>query len=111
GALPPLCRTPVERGLLEWRLSVDAADRYLASHPPRRLLRLMYEDLIGNPLGVCERLESLLRVPGSPAMREVAAGGGRRRTPAFADRPIPERAGIIAGPTLARLGYVLGKVS
>jgi hypothetical protein len=110
GALPPLCRTPVERGLLEWRLSVDAADRYLTSHPPRRLLRLKYEDLIGSPVGVCEQLESLLGLPVSPAMREFAALEVRRRTPSIPDRPVPERAAAIAGPTLARLGYSLESV-
>lgn len=108
GSLVSLCRTPIERGLLEWRLSVDAADRYLAARPPRRLLRLRYEDLIKDPLSVCERLEALLGLRPAGEMREFAKAEVRRRTPESSQRPVPERARAIAGPVLERHGYTLG---
>ncbi len=105
GHLLPLCRTNWDRGLLEWRMSVEAAERYLASNPPARLLRLRYEDLIERAPVVCEKLESLLGLRFSAAMHEFARTQVRRQNPAAHEGAVPPSTEAIAGETLRRLGY------
>lgn len=103
--LIPRCNTPLQRGLLEWRLSVDAADGYLAANPIPRYLRIRYEDLIANPVAVCERVESLLGLPRSEEVRSFAAAEVRRQSPTSGELPTVENAEVIAGAALRRLGY------
>lgn len=103
--LVPYCRTPLDRGLLEWRLSVDAADGYLATHPTPRVLQLKYEDLIADPIAVCEQLESLLGLEPCEQARAFARAEVRRQSPCATERPIPANLDVIAGVALRRLGY------
>lgn len=107
--LLPLCKTAWDRALLEWRMSVEAAERCLAAKAPRRLLRLRYEEMIENPEGLCDRLESFLDLKPSAAMRHFARSEVRRKNPTAHQRPggIPASAEAIAGDTLRRLGYSL----
>lgn len=105
GGLLPLCTDFVHRGLLEWRMSVDAADRFFDRAGDRGVLRLRYEDLVRDPPGVCERLERFLGIPARPVMREFARTRIARRSPTADDRPAPEHTEAIAGPALLRLGY------
>lgn len=105
GDLLELCTTDFYRGLLEWRMSVDAADEYIDRDRPDRFLRLRYEELIADPVAVCERLEAFLGLVRRPVMREFAARTIARRNAAAGERPWPEHAERIAGPALGRLGY------
>lgn len=107
GHLVPLCKTSWDRALLEWRMSVEASERSLARHPEARVLQLRYEDLIGDAVSVCARLEAFLGLSHSAAMEQFAAGQVKRQNPAAMQRPggIPASARAIAGETLARLGY------
>jgi len=105
GPLVSLCRTPFERGLLEWRMSVEAAEKALAAAAPGRLLRLRYEDLVSNPFSACDALDSILDARPSTAMRDFASGEIRRQSSPASDRRVPASAEAIAGPTLRRLGY------
>lgn len=102
-----LCRTPFEKGLLEWRMSVEAAERYLASSSPPRLCRLRYEQLIENPRAVCASLVEFLGLPSSERMNQFASTQVARKNPAASERRIPESAEAIAGETLRRLGYTI----
>ncbi len=104
GALLPLCTDPVQRGLLEWRLSVDAADDDAAHETPDRFLRVRYEDLVADPTGVCERLERFLGIVPRPVMREFARERITPRSPEHRDQA-PAHAEAIAGAALRRLGY------
>ncbi len=103
--LLPLCADPVSRGLLEWRLSVDAADQFLEHEDSERTLRLRYEDLIAEPVRVCEQLERFLGLTPRPVMREFAATQIARLSPPAHEAPTPPPAEDIAGPALRRLGY------
>jgi len=105
GHLIPLCQTDWDKALLEWRMSVEAAERYLGAHPPGRLLRLRYEELIADPPAVCERLRAFLGLPESPEMTGFAHEQVRRQNPAASHREIPASTEAIAGDTLRRLGY------
>jgi hypothetical protein len=103
--LLPLCKTNWDKALLEWRMSVEAAERYLTKNPPARLLQMRYEDLVTDPSASCRRLESFLGLAESPAMRDFANAQVRRQNPAAHERPVPASAEAIAGDTLRRFGY------
>lgn len=107
GRLLPLCKTSWDRALLEWRMSVEAAERYLAARPPARLLRLRYEDLVENPEQVCTSLEAFLNLKTSARMHEFAREGVKRQSPKALERSegVPASTQAIAGETLRRLGY------
>lgn len=105
GHLATGCRTPLERGLLEWRLSVDAADGFVATHKPKRFLQILYEDLIADPADVCARIETLLGLRSHEPMRAFARAEVRRRSPAATAKPLPHSAEVLAGVALRRLGY------
>jgi hypothetical protein len=103
--LLPLCGDFYTRGLLEWRMSTDAADAVINALRPPRLLRIRYEELVVDPVGVCERLERFLGVLPRPVMRRFAAEMIARRSPPADARPTPPHTEDIAGVALRRLGY------
>ncbi|MCC6661312.1 MAG: sulfotransferase [Phycisphaerales bacterium] len=105
GALLPLCTSFFYRGLLEWRMSVDAAFASLSTLCPPRLIEVRYEDLVENPVSVCGRLEKFLGIMERPVMREFAATRIARRSEPASEREIPEHTERIAGAALRRLGY------
>lgn len=105
GGLLELCRTPFERGLLEWRLSVDAADAWHAGASGARFLRVRYEAMLADPLATCDALDEFLGLPSSAEMREFAASALARRSPPAGERDVPETTEAIAGDALRRLGY------
>lgn len=95
-----------DRGLLEWRMSVEAAEQFFARHPhapPRLLLR--YEELLADPAGAARRLCAFLGLDEDPAMTRFAGEQVRRRHPAGDAGPAPPSTEPIAGDTLRRLGY------
>ncbi len=108
GHLLSLCTTPYHKGLLEWRMSVDAADRFFA-HSPSPLstapLHVRYEELLADPVSVCSRLREFLGLARSEGMLRFAQDQVKRQNPAAAQRPIPRGTEEIAGEALHRLGY------
>jgi len=105
GDLLPLCETGYEKGLLEWLMSVEAAEASLQKQVPRHFLQLRYEELICDPLAVSQRLETFLEMKPSDTMGQFAARDVRRRSLPAGKREIPDTTEAIAGPTLRRLGY------
>jgi hypothetical protein len=104
GELVGLCTTPFLRGLLEWRMSVEAAEAFLG-RGELRLLRLRYEDLIADPPAVTRATFDFLGLPPSAAAESFAAGEIRRFTPPAPGRSTPEGTEEVGGPALRRLGY------
>ncbi len=104
GRLLPLCTGPEQRGLLEWRMYVDASDDYFARDPVNTL-HLRYEDLVAHPAAACENLERFLGIILRPVMREFAATRIARQSPTADQQTAPEHTDAIAGPALRRLGY------
>lgn len=105
GKLLTRCTSQYHRGLLEWRMSVEAAERYFAASPPPRLLRLRYEDLIAGPADISRALLAFLGLDATGTADHFAAEQVRRQNPAAEDRPIPAGTEDIAGETLRRFGY------
>jgi hypothetical protein len=57
-----LCTDPYEKGLLEWRLSTEAAVGFFRGIPADSYYELSYANLVDNPLGVMQRLLSFLDI-------------------------------------------------
>ena len=107
GPLVALCTTPFLRGLLEWRLSVEAAEAFLSGHAGR-VLHLRYEDLIVDPAAVTRRTVAFLDLPPSVETERLASERIRRFAPPAGERATPAGSEELAGDTLRRLGYWSG---
>lgn len=106
GWLAELCTTDELRGLMEWRLSILAARGSLQGLPGQRWIEIRYEDLMAEPLAVCERLEVFLGLRPDEAVRRLAAARLGRRSAAADAGVISPEAREIAGNLLAELGYL-----
>jgi hypothetical protein len=105
GPLVGLCSTPFLRGLLEWRMSVEAAEGGLAALPPEAVLRLRYEDLIADSVAIVRRMTDVLGLARNDHVERFAAAEVQRRSAAAAPGHAPPGTEEIAGATLRRLGY------
>lgn len=99
------CVTPFDLGLLEWRMSVEAAERFFASTGAPTPLRLRYETLLAHPIRIVDQIDAFLSLPPSPDVRAFAAAHIARQNPPAHERPTPPSAEPIAGDLLRRLGY------
>ena len=105
GALLDLCTDDLGRGLLEWRLSVQAAREALAALPAAHHLEVRYEALLADPVEVCAALEAFIGIPPDAGLRGFALAEVGRGPASRGPRPLPPVAECIAGPLLAELGY------
>ncbi len=105
GDLLRWCTSPYHKGLLEWRMSVDAADRFFERGPSAPALHLRYEELLADPAAVCGKLQAFLGLAVSEGMLKFAVKEVGRRSPAAGDRPWPKGTRELAGEALKRLGY------
>jgi len=105
--LPARCRTSYERGLLEWRLSVDAALAFTASLPPARHLQVTYEALLADPVTTIATIERFIGVPEDPGVHAFALGEIGRRSPEAGAVATPAATPELAGSLLHRLGYAV----
>jgi len=102
--LPDLCATDFLKGLLEWRISVDAALAFLEALPDRSL-QLTYSELIEEPVLTMERIERFLGLEPSESVHRFASGKLSRRTSKIEPRRLTDPEERIAGDLLRRLGY------
>jgi hypothetical protein len=104
GPLIDICSMPFLRGLLEWRMSVEAVERYLADHEVR-VLRLRYEELLSDPAGTASAMTDFLGLPQSARVERFAGAQIARFRRVDRSGELPVQADVIAGETLRRLGY------
>jgi hypothetical protein len=105
GELATTAADGYERGLLEWRLSVDAATRFAGTIPATRWLEVRYEALVAEPVATVRRILAFLELPPDRHVLEFARADISRRSPAAAAPDEFARTALLAGASLARLGY------
>jgi len=72
GEVARRCATPFEKGLLEWKLSVEAGGAFFRDHPKARAARVRYESLLQDPgCEIARLLEFLGLSKGDRPAREV----------------------------------------
>ncbi|MBD3367246.1 MAG: hypothetical protein GF405_03590 [Candidatus Eisenbacteria bacterium] len=102
--LPDLCSTDFLKGLLEWRVSVDAALAFLKGVEGRSL-ELTYAELLDEPVGTLDRIISFLGLEPDESVSRFASEQMARRTARIEPRPLTPPEERIAGQLLRRLGY------
>ena len=109
GELARTCESPLERGLLEWHMSVDAASTFFSSSYSVHALHVTYEQLLSDPGGMATTLSEFLGSTDDAGMRDWAMTHIKRKNPpaTAADASITATTERIAGPMLRRLGYSL----
>jgi hypothetical protein len=106
GDLPALCDTARRRGLLEWRMSVEAAVEFLDALPAERHVSLTYEELLDRPVEVVRRIEEFAGLAPSKAVHEFAEANLQRRSPRIDVTHLSDVEERLAGDLMRRLGYL-----
>jgi hypothetical protein len=78
--LAELCARPYEKGLLEWRLSTEAAVGFFHGMPADSYYELSYADLVDNPVRATQRLLSFLAIEVDRRVVEFARDQISRKT-------------------------------
>ena len=97
------CATDFERGLLEWRLSVEATLRFAAASSCCHMVR--YEELLATPIPVVSRILEFLELPPAREVLGYAATEIGRQDSSSQPVPLDEVGCAIAGSLLVELGY------
>ena len=99
-ALPDLCTTYYLKGLLEWRLSVSAAVRFLSTLSKAQFVALSYSEFSAAPLGSIKRVLDYLRLDLDANTAKFATEHVSRRRGEFR-REMTDLEWQIGGPQLA----------
>ncbi|RJQ28249.1 sulfotransferase [Candidatus Parcubacteria bacterium] len=99
------CNDHFTRGLLEWRMSVDAVRIALLSVPPEHHMEVRYEDLLVDPLPLCDTLEKFIGLERSEEMRSFALDHIKRKTKPYDMGKMTCGMKKIAGNLFESLGY------
>jgi hypothetical protein len=106
GELLPLCDTDRLKGLLEWRMSVDAALSYLEKVPSDRQMSITYEELLDSPVPSMRRIEEFAELGHSEAVARFAEANLKRRSTVIEATSLSETEERLAGDLMRRLGYL-----
>ena len=82
-ALPGICANYYDQGLLEWRLSTEAAVDSLRGLPDSRYLEISYADFVNNPLTVITAVLLFLGLKIQPAVAKFVTDTVKRKTNAL----------------------------
>jgi hypothetical protein len=99
--LPALCTNYYDQGLLEWRLSTEAAVDCLSTLSEDRYLEFSYADFINDPLSVILAVLSFIGIGGQPAIEEFVKGTIRRNTPSLDGNNLSDKEIKIGGKLLS----------
>ena len=98
--LADFCADAHERGLLEWRLSVESWLEFSRGLPERTCCEITYEDLVTQPVETLHRCLQFLNLEPSPLVDDFARTAIRRQSGGTATDPLSERETLIAGELL-----------
>jgi hypothetical protein len=99
--LPALCTTHFDRGLLEWRLSTEAAVDFLRDLPDEAFYELNYDQLIDHPAQTVSGVLDFIGVDGDPNVTEFASTTIARRSTRLGQERLSEKERTLGGPLLA----------
>ena len=98
--LPAMCVTNYDRGLLEWRLSVDATVNFLSSLSPENYYELKYNRLIEHPVRTVSEILNFIGVGLDPIVINFASNNLVRKSKKLDRGKISQREHIIGGKLL-----------
>jgi hypothetical protein len=99
--LPSLCASYFAKGLLEWRLSCEAAVTFLRRVPSETYFEVSYQELMDRPVETLRRVVHFIGVGEDDEVNGFARTELSRRTSAISCDAISEEMGLIGGPLLS----------
>lgn len=96
----PQCQNNYQRGLMEWRLSMEEACAFQPQIGGERWLQISYNELIESPSSTLGAIQDFLQLPGSPRVADFVAQNLQRRTRKFTGKAITEVERAICGERL-----------
>ena len=97
---PALCQSYYEKGLLEWRVSTEAATSFLERLPQDNWLELSYSTFVADPFGTSERLADFLHLTPEQMVRDFIRHNIRRRSESRDGAEVTQLERLIGGPLL-----------
>ncbi len=98
--LPGLVDTPYEKGLLEWRLSTEAAVEYLLQMTQKTFIEVSYSDFVDNPVDSIDEALSFLDLNTDQEVHKFAGTEIRRQSPPITRTKLSEKESKIGGKLL-----------
>jgi hypothetical protein len=99
------CTSPVERGLVEWTLSVEAVRAAQTEIAGDDFCEVRYEKLLAEPRGVCGKIEQFLQLDHDQAMHDFAHRELQRRSARADQLSMPEHVSARTTNLLMRLEF------
>jgi hypothetical protein len=98
--LPALCQSYYEKGLLEWRVSTEAAMSFLERLPQDNWLELSYSTFVADPFGTSERIADFLHLAPAQTVRDFIPDHVSRRSESRDGAELTQVERLIGGPLL-----------
>jgi len=98
--LPALCQSYYEKGLLEWRLSTEAATSFLGRLPQDSWLELSYSTFVADPFGTSDRIADFLSLITEQTVRDFIQHNVHRRSESRDGAEVTQLERLIGGPLL-----------
>lgn len=98
--LPALCTTYYDKGLLEWRLSTEAAVDFLSRLPDAAYFETSYADFVEDPVETISRILDFIGVDRDPNVEIFVSGTVARKSDKLDSEKISEKERIIGGDLL-----------
>jgi hypothetical protein len=98
--LPALCQSDYEKGLLEWRVSTEAATSFLGRLPQDNWLEVSYSIFVADPFGTNERIADFLHLTPEQTVHDFIQHNIRRCSESRDGTEVTELERLIGGPLL-----------
>jgi hypothetical protein len=99
--LPALCTTPFYKGLLEWRLSTEAAVKFLRDLPQQVFFEINYDTLVDRPVETVSKVLEFLGLEEDPRVTAFASNAIVRRSRRWEGGSVPEKMQRVGGKLLS----------
>lgn len=100
--LPSLCTTDFDKGLLEWRLSTEAAVTFLRSLPDDAFFEVSYDLFVDDPNGTILQILAFIGIDEDREVSEFVAGVVARRSSKLSADEVSAKMRILGGELLPR---------
>lgn len=98
--LPALCFTYFEKGLLEWRLSTEAAVEFLAKLPDDAFFEFSYDELTENSIDTISQVQEFIGIEDDSEVKNFVSENIARKSSKLGQYKFSEKEQIIGGKLL-----------
>lgn len=98
--LPALCDNNFDKGLLEWRLSTEAAIEFLSQLPKEKFFEFKYDELVENPVEAISNVLEFIGIGGDSAVNKFVDDKLERRTRKLGHFALSEKEQLLGGKLL-----------